>query len=97
MGDQTWKPFNTKCGLQWKDQESSYQVRQILALFCMLVALILDWNWIKGFRVTKIIKQVKFGGVWGKLEAKKCSQRQPFTKYLRETLVFIWNSALWES
>ena len=28
-------------GPQWKDRESSYQVRQILGLFCELVALIL--------------------------------------------------------
>ena len=38
---QTWKAFNTKFEPQWKDRESSYQVRQILALFCKLVALIL--------------------------------------------------------
>ena len=31
--DQTWKAFNTKYGPQQKDQESSYQVGQILALF----------------------------------------------------------------
>ena len=31
--DQTWKFFNTKFGPQWTDQESSYQVRQILAFF----------------------------------------------------------------
>ena len=29
---QTWKAFNKKSGLQRKDRESSYQVRQILAL-----------------------------------------------------------------
>ena len=34
-----------------------------------------------------------FEGVCGKLEAKKC---QSFTKYLRLTLVFMWNSALQE-
>ena len=39
--DQTWKAFNTKFGPQWEDRESSYQIRQILALFCKLVALIL--------------------------------------------------------
>ena len=47
----------------------------------------------EGLRVTKIIKKIKFEGVWGKLEAKKCFQRQPFTKYLRLTLVSMWNSA----
>ena len=39
--DQTWKAFNTKFGLLWKDQESSYQVRRILTLFSKEVALIL--------------------------------------------------------
>ena len=27
--------------------------------------------------------------VWGKLEARNCFQRQSFTKYLRQTLVFM--------
>ena len=40
--DQGWKVFNIEFGLPWKDSKSSYQVRQILALFCQLVALILD-------------------------------------------------------
>ena len=39
--DQTRKPFNIKFGPQWKEWKSSYQVRQILALFCNLVDLIL--------------------------------------------------------
>ena len=42
--DQTCKAFNAKSGSQWKDQKSgktNYQVRQILALFCKLVGLIL--------------------------------------------------------
>ena len=34
-----------------------------------------------------IVRQIKFKGAWGKLEAKICLQRQPWTKYLRETLV----------
>ena len=41
----------------------------------------------KGLRFPKIVKEIKFEGVWGKLEAKKCFQRQPFTKYLGLTLV----------
>ena len=43
--DQTWKAFNavnTKFEPQWKDRESSYQVRQILAFFCKFAALNLD-------------------------------------------------------
>ena len=34
-------PCKTKFGSQRKDQKSSYHVRQISALFCNLVALIL--------------------------------------------------------
>ena len=51
----------------------------------------------KGFRVSKIIKEINFGGIWDKLEAKKCSQRQGSTKYLGLSLVIMWNSALMES
>ena len=66
--DQTSKAFNTKFGPQSKDRESSYRVRQILAHFCILVALILGWNCLKDFRITKIVKQTKFKGVpFGKL------------------------------
>ena len=71
----TSKSFNTKFQPQQKDGNSSYQVRQILTLFYNLVALILDWNCVKGYRVTKIVKQIKFDGVWGKLAAKLCFQR----------------------
>ena len=38
---QTSKVFNTKFGSQGKDRKNSYKVRQIFALFCKLVALIL--------------------------------------------------------
>ena len=50
----------------------------------------------KDLRVTKIVKEIKFEGVWGELEVIICFQRQPFTKYLRLTLVSMWNSALRE-
>ena len=36
--------------------------------------------------VTKIVKEKKFEGMRGKLEAKECFQRQSFTKYLKLTL-----------
>ena len=71
---------------------SIYQVRKILALFCILVALTLDWNCVKGIRVTKFFKQIKVEEFCGQLEARNCLQRQAFTKYLRKTLVFLWNS-----
>ena len=62
-------------------------MRQILALFCNLIAPILRYTCVKSLRVTKIVKEIKFEGVWGKLEAKDYFQRQSFTKYLRVTLV----------
>ena len=34
-------------------------------------------------------KQINFEGVWGELEAEKFLQRQPWTKYLRQDLVFM--------
>ena len=42
----------------------------------------------KGLRITKIVKEIKFEG-WGKLEARKCFWRQSFTEYLGLTLVFM--------
>ena len=43
-------------------------------------------------RVTKIVKLFKFERIWGQVEAIK----QSCTKYLRQTLVFMWNSTLRE-
>ena len=50
----------------------------------------------KGPRVIEFGKEIKFGEVWSEVEAKKCFQRQSFTKYLRLALVFTGNSALRE-
>ena len=50
----------------------------------------------KGLRVTKIIKEIKFEGVYGKLESKRGFQRQSVARYLRLALVFVWDSALRE-
>ena len=36
-----------------------------------------------------MFREFKFEGVWGKLEANTCFQRQPFIKYFRLTLVFM--------
>ena len=55
----------------------------MLAVFLNLVAQVLDLNCMEELRVTKIVKEIKFEGVWGELEAQKCFQRQSFTKYLR--------------
>ena len=43
----------------------------------------------KGLRVNKIVKEIKFEGIWGELAVKTCFQRQSFTKYLRLTIVFM--------
>ena len=69
--DYTWKAFNTKFRPQWKDRESSYQVRPILAPFCKLVSLILGYNCFKGLRLTKIVKQIRSEGVLGQFRNKK--------------------------
>ena len=66
----TCKTFNRKFGLQYKDRKSSYQVRQILALFCKSVALTLGQNCVKSLRITEIVKQIKFKWAWGEFEAK---------------------------
>ena len=47
------------------------------------------------FRVTKIVKQIKFERALSELEAKKCFQVQSWTKYLRQ-IVFMSNRALQE-
>ena len=44
-------------------------------------------------RLGEFVKQIKFEEVWGKSEARNCFQILPFTKYLRQTPVFIGNSA----
>ena len=49
-----------------------------------------------GLRVTKTVKEIKFEGVWDKLETETCVQRQSFTKYLGLTLVSMSNNALRE-
>ena len=68
----------------------------MLGLSCNLIALILGWNYAKGYTVTKIVKEIKFEGVWGKLKAKKISTDN-HSQNLRLTLVSLWNSALRES
>ena len=50
-------------------------------------------NCVKNLRVTKTPKpSIKFEGTWGNVVTKICFQRQSWTKYLRQTLVFIWNT-----
>ena len=69
--DQTWKCFNIKFGPQWKDRRGGYEVTQDLPLFfCNWVSLSLGKNCVKGFRITNIVKQIKFERVCDELEAK---------------------------
>ena len=63
--DQTQKSFDTEFGPQWKDRYSSYELRQNLALFRSLVALILNWNCVKSLIVIKITQKVTFEGDLG--------------------------------
>ena len=51
-------------------------MRQILGIFRDLIALILGYNSVKGFRVSKNVKEIKFEGVWCDLESKESFQRQ---------------------
>ena len=51
--------------------KASYQIRQILGLFCHVNALILDQNSVKDLGVTKQVKEIKFEEVWSELESKK--------------------------
>ena len=69
MLEETSKYFNTKFEPQGKDEESCYQVEQILSLLCKFVTLTLHENYVKGLRVTETVKQIKFEGNWGKLQA----------------------------
>ena len=90
------KAFNTKFGPQWKDQKSSCQVKRILTPFFKLVAPSLFWNCVNWLRVTKFFKQVKFEVVWSISEGGNRFRRLSWTKYWRQTLVFMWNGTLQE-
>ena len=43
----------------------------------------------KDLRLTRMVKKIKFEGVWDELEAKEYFQRQSSAKYLRPTLDFM--------
>ena len=54
----------------------SEKIRKAVAKWnvCNLIALIFGWNSVKGLRVTKVVKDIKFEGVWGELESKNISR-----------------------
>ena len=66
---QTRDSFNIKFRPQWKDRKSSYQQRQILALFYKLIALILGKTAWKALELPKLSKKLSLKGL-GELEAK---------------------------
>ena len=47
----------------------------------------------EGLRIIKIVKQIKFEIVRGELEARKCFQRESFTKYFRLIFDFLYEIA----
>ena len=63
----------------------------------ILVGLILNWNSVKSLVVTKIVQIIKFKGDWGELETNNWFQRQSWKKYIRQTLVFLWNNTTQEN
>ena len=90
---QSWKSFNTKFRLQWKELASKANFSTFLLLSCSNFKLKLckrhwsDWKF-------------QWNHVWRCLrwsELKHCSQRRSFTKYFRQTLVFTWDSKIQES
>ena len=85
--------FHTKFRPHWKDRKRRYQVRQFSALFWYLIALTLGLNNGRSLGLTKTLQETTFRVIWDKLKAKKCFQKQTFTKYLRLNLFIMWNSA----
>ena len=65
--------FNAKFTPQSKHRRSSYQVRQVLTLFCKSETLITK-TVLQFLDVIKIVKQIKFKGAGGELEVKTCFQ-----------------------
>ena len=48
----------------------------------------------KGFKVAKIVRGIKFEGFWGRLESGQCFRGRPFAGYLGLAVVFVWGGAL---
>ena len=67
---QTRNSFNTKFQAQWKACSSSYQLKQILAVFCDLIPLILGQSSVEVLGVTEMSKKLSLKGV-GQVKIKK--------------------------
>ena len=74
--------------LDLSEKIGSHQVRQDLALFNNLLALILNWNCVKSLVVTKIVQKIMFERDWDELEANNCFQRQWWKKYIMDKVQF---------
>ena len=59
-----------------KSSEKQLPSKANIRTFLSLIALILGQNSVKDIKVTKIVKEIKFEGVWVELELKKTLQRQ---------------------
>ena len=92
---QSWNSINTKFRPQQKDRKSSYQVKQILAFFCNIIALTSGYNTVKGLRVTKLSKKLSLKGSGASWKQPKVSIDNHLQN-IRLTLFFMGNSALRE-
>ena len=91
--NQTWSSFNTKFQPHWKDLKRSYQVWQVLGHFLALNCSKFSLNQVrKALELTRKSKKLNLKGVLDELESKEGLKRQYLAKYLRLTLVFMWNS-----
>ena len=91
--------FLKKCsGRIWTSVKRSVKTlssKTNLALLCNLVALILNWSYVKSPIVTKIVHKIEFKVDWRKLEVENYFQRQSWRKHMRQSFAFMWNSPIW--
>ena len=73
MSWKNWSSFKTKFQTPWIDWKYSYQVRQVLAPFSNLIALMLGYNSVNNLRVTKIVKKITLERVWDESDSKNVS------------------------
>ena len=102
-----WKTLYTKLerlsipNLDLSEKIENSNIKQLssktnFSMFLRISCSKLGWHCVKVVGITKIVKQIKFKRAREELEAKSCFQVSSWTKYLRYTLVFMWNMDLWE-
>ena len=94
--DQTWKAFNTKFGPQCKDRESSYQVRQTLALFLHISCSNFKLKLCQRPESYKNCETNQTGSGLGQVRSKKLFGETTIHKILETNSSFLWNSTLRE-